>query len=1346
MRRLWVAAAWRTPWRGASPLSFPIDAAGFPSLKALCDTCKLPQIYNLPLELLRIIQSYSEHALLWRGALAFELAACISCQTLSSLSTLPLKDIIFWERGKQPQVTSSLPPLPLIRIVVDAAGVSKIERVSVNPYKGECSSSRVYIVEREQAISEYKAQFKDGFLRLKLASSSSPAIWNTANPPALQLCRAYEIESLTQYQRFFTVELAGIRGITFFFSLHQLYSLHIHRSSTLCALPSLQRVPPRRCKSISWCYLPIAKRDRIVVLGVRISPNGSLNLLVRMKKAGDVIVGPYIPSPAEDLCLGWHAPITLVHREPEEGRPIPYLGAYCQPPTGNELPNRFQFHKPNSYPLGEDAYLSMAPLGDIRTVAAERSDNVAFTWTHQDSLRSRRGYASVWTPFVGITILDIEKTLLLQWADRVRLLQPGNYDNRLDESVINNAVSRILSAIRLLLSQSTDLQQRYGMEQIESTSTTVIPAMSSPRLRQFLNDFERLSLRIDVRQKEASIKQRLRWVVKDREKFRDLIHQLSNLVAKLDAVIPASAGHVETMTRHDIRMLRNLREVQLVLEASKSHKTAMALWAQDNIIERCQERVLDRLWFRKIDDRRNNIMDPHAHTFEWALHPPAPDVTWDDLSGWLRSGSDIYWVSGKAGSGKSTLMKYLYQHEETKALLEEWAKGKSLVVANFFFWHLGAPEQRTLEGLCRALLYYILNSDQTLIPKLLPDMWREAHQSDNNNISIPSIGEMTQAFLALRHEHHMHKFCFFIDGLDEYDGNLSEGIQFINNLASNSEVKVLVSSRPVSACFQAYSRKLKIQLQDLTRDDIKKYVDDILGGHPYVHDMLVVNASNITKIFADIVTKASGVFLWVVLACRSILQGLDAYDYPAELQRRVDELPPELERLFTHMLNKIEPRYRKQAAKLLRICYQRRMNPESEIHTRPGIGPNISTTVEGIYTLGLALLDECEFDLTLSVGLIRLKTNEKIMKCKVLEERLRSRCCGLLEVYYANSRSDRCFCGFSRHHRHRGLDRVVDSVVGFMHRSVFEFLNNPHVWDLDCLQINDNNFEPNAALARMYLHLAYSLSDMPDGENVPQINELTTESLICTKYIDNTASDAATSALHYVATTTCGIIQLLNDRVEMEVEKEEFPFFATVGKSFGPSTKAESHLAVSLAVELGMINVTRQWKGLSASEGPDLLYHALDKPFTSWLPYCGLDISPQIIEFLLFHGYSPNATIKDDSHHETTPWRRWLVSLPSISNLESRFIIATVMELFLKAGANLNLPTRIPDEKIEDVIRRKLLERSQHTRGTHGRAKRHKAGISFRKEEAKAGRRRNPRRGEGFLSVKEKKKAALIQK
>jgi hypothetical protein len=45
----------------------------------------------------------------------------------------------------------------------------------------------------------------------------------------------------------------------------------------------------------------------------------------------------------------------------------------------------------------------------------------------------------------------------------------------------------------------------------------------------------------------------------------------------------------------------------------------------------------------------------------------------EPLTHWLSSGNGIYHISGKLGSGKSTLMKFLCEHKRTKAELQNWA-------------------------------------------------------------------------------------------------------------------------------------------------------------------------------------------------------------------------------------------------------------------------------------------------------------------------------------------------------------------------------------------------------------------------------------------------------------------------------------------------------------------------------------------------------------------------------------------------------------------------------------------------------------------------------------------------
>lgn len=185
-----------------------------------------------------------------------------------------------------------------------------------------------------------------------------------------------------------------------------------------------------------------------------------------------------------------------------------------------------------------------------------------------------------------------------------------------------------------------------------------------------------------------------------------------------------------------------------------------------------------------MDAREGEIEAAHSKTLSWVLEPPDDPAQWDDLSEWLRSGEDIYWVSGETGSGKSTLMKWLFHDPRTKVLLAEWANGDAVILASFFFWNLGTLEQKSLEGLSRSLLRQILSQHPSPIREALPGMWKELNIT-KNTVSLPSLAEMRQAFrIVAAKASSFGKFCFLIDGLDEFTGEYHDAISFIQDLIS----------------------------------------------------------------------------------------------------------------------------------------------------------------------------------------------------------------------------------------------------------------------------------------------------------------------------------------------------------------------------------------------------------------------------------------------------------------------------------------------------------------------------------------------------------------------------------
>lgn len=80
------------------------------------------------------------------------------------------------------------------------------------------------------------------------------------------------------------------------------------------------------------------------------------------------------------------------------------------------------------------------------------------------------------------------------------------------------------------------------------------------------------------------------------------------------------------------------------------------------------QKVLKTLVFKEIDSRAQQIHKEYPETFSWLF-----DRGRTPLPTWMKTSHGTYWVTGKAGSGKSTLIKFLAGHRDTARLLETWA-------------------------------------------------------------------------------------------------------------------------------------------------------------------------------------------------------------------------------------------------------------------------------------------------------------------------------------------------------------------------------------------------------------------------------------------------------------------------------------------------------------------------------------------------------------------------------------------------------------------------------------------------------------------------------------------------
>ena len=98
LSRLWPFAAWASPWRGAQPIHLSASLVDTGTSRTIARFCGLPLLSTLPPELLETIRHYSKHSLLWRCIPMLQVAVQVSGTESGPILTVPLRDVLVWER------------------------------------------------------------------------------------------------------------------------------------------------------------------------------------------------------------------------------------------------------------------------------------------------------------------------------------------------------------------------------------------------------------------------------------------------------------------------------------------------------------------------------------------------------------------------------------------------------------------------------------------------------------------------------------------------------------------------------------------------------------------------------------------------------------------------------------------------------------------------------------------------------------------------------------------------------------------------------------------------------------------------------------------------------------------------------------------------------------------------------------------------------------------------------------------------------------------------------------------------------------------------------------------------
>ncbi|CAJ0544350.1 Ff.00g035720.m01.CDS01 [Fusarium sp. VM40] len=504
--------------------------------------------------------------------------------------------------------------------------------------------------------------------------------------------------------------------------------------------------------------------------------------------------------------------------------------------------------------------------------------------------------------------------------------------------------------------------------------------------------------------------------------------------------------------------------------------------------EKQHEQLLSSLRFPEMNSRKNQITNNYPGTFDWIFktHPLSPepaqsedgsqlsgDTEEDDpdgcdsdesnshecgyidfaetieLSGfdsfpsWLESNANLFWVSGKPASGKSSLMKFLAFNQQTVNHLNKWQS--HVRILTHFFWKPGQLLERSVQGMALSLLYQVLDGQPDLSRRLWETQPFIRQKRNSSDWSLDDISEALVVALKASTE----LFCIFLDGLDEAK-DLEHlpwpdwtDSQVIHKLLEVKNVKLCASSREEHAFCSFFESASRLRIHQLNNHDITHFVRERL-------DICGLDCRDRDYLVAKVVQRAEGVFLWVILVVDSLNRAIrQSYTTFEMLEERLAHTPSDLTKLYVDMWGRIGddaqlPSIRAIASRYFNlVIVTRKMNDYRWNSDQER--SSILNCMSSLLVMATAI-EDMSMKSILSKGRV-ITAEELSARCAKVEGEVRLVCRGLLEVTNPGQES--------KYVEWNGDQRLCDSnsrKVDFIHRSAFDFLMDTE-HGLQCLRV-----------------------------------------------------------------------------------------------------------------------------------------------------------------------------------------------------------------------------------------------------------------------------------------------------
>lgn len=317
-----------------------------------------------------------------------------------------------------------------------------------------------------------------------------------------------------------------------------------------------------------------------------------------------------------------------------------------------------------------------------------------------------------------------------------------------------------------------------------------------------------------------------------------------------------------------------------------------------------QKRLLLRsLYFEQMNARKAQI-DARASSPEYV------EWVWrTNFVTWLEGPAAFYWITGKPGSGKSTLMTHVSCSSRTKDALRR--NGKQWKIVRFFFdFRAVSSLANSIEGLIRSLLYQIIRQ----IPEVAEFIDHAQFSGNAVQWSLPKCLDNLREATEVSSYH----ICAFIDGLDEFEGSHSHLVEVIHTIRESvSGMKLCLASRPYLAFHEKFRNLDGLIMQDHNQESIDLYASAKWADRRIDHKTQLPQ-----DLCRRIREKANGVFLWARLAVDELLIDFIAKKSTHELYAQLESMPGEVEAMYQRSLERMPEAHQQEAAAILYVLLQ----------------------------------------------------------------------------------------------------------------------------------------------------------------------------------------------------------------------------------------------------------------------------------------------------------------------------------------------------------------------------------------------------------------------------------------